>query len=333
MDNSYAVRKILESYPKLTPQEISDRLAYSTFVSMPHRYLYCEVPKAACTTIKTLIHGIEGMPPIQYYLETWQTRRDMFVHARQNIKLPSLLDFDDRTQNLILNSPEFFRFAIVRNPYTRIISAWQSKVLLCEPGFEFVYKQILGSLPGLSNKRLVSFAEFLDFIESSDPGGFNPHWRLQTDHMFYNVLNFSVIGKLEQLGTILSRLQAHIGSSYPLQVPSGNRSPVAAGVTLTAEDASRIYRIYRQDFDNFGYEKSEIPPAKSSHTADSAGNVAAILDEIVERNILISLHIQEHDRLIARARRTPSHVFGAAVRRVRRWMNPSRSQLSHQASK
>jgi hypothetical protein len=266
--------------------------------------------------MKSLIHQLEGLPPIQYNLGALQTRRDMFVHSRPNLSLPSLVDLDDRSQERVLNSPEFFRFAIVRNPYTRIVSAWQSKVLVCEPGFEYICKEILGSLPSPTNKRLVSFPEFLNFIQTSNPNSFNPHWRPQADHLFYNVLNFSAVGKLEQLGTFLSRFQQHLGMQSPFQLPSSNRSPVTVGVALTEEDASRIYDIYRCDFESFGYDRFDIPAPKHVANDSARSDLPAVLDEIVERNIIIGLYARDRANLVAQARWAPRHVWLAVLRRL-----------------
>ncbi len=132
----YAVQHVLHHYPKLDPLRIERELRYSTFVSLERRYMYYEVPKAACSTMKTLLQKIEGLPPIQPFTGlNREVRRDMFIHERGLFKMASLLDFDSKVQEMILNSPEIFRFTIVRNPYTRLSSAWRDKVRLCAPGY------------------------------------------------------------------------------------------------------------------------------------------------------------------------------------------------------
>jgi len=86
----------------------------------------------------------------------------MFIHARPNVPLPSLVDLNNRTQEEVLESPDFLRITVVRNPYTRLISAWTNKILLCEPGVKEEYLQIKGQLPALHKKSLISFPEFVE---------------------------------------------------------------------------------------------------------------------------------------------------------------------------
>src|SRR5205807_1122192 len=126
------------------------RLRQSTFVSLPKRYMYFEVPKAGCTHMKQLLRRVEGAAPINLFTNgDWQTRRDMFVHSRSNLPLPSLVDLDNMAQREVLESPDFFRMTVVRNPYTRLVSAWRNNVLLCERTGRKVYLQVKGRLPDI----------------------------------------------------------------------------------------------------------------------------------------------------------------------------------------
>ena len=46
---SYVVARVLDSYPHLNPAQVEARLAYASFASLEDRFVYVEVPKAACT--------------------------------------------------------------------------------------------------------------------------------------------------------------------------------------------------------------------------------------------------------------------------------------------
>jgi hypothetical protein len=308
---------VLEKYPKVSKEEAKECLAFSTFVSLDRRYMFFEVPKAACTTMKVLIHQLEGAPPLRYFLSGAQSRREMFIHSRPNVPLPSLVDLDDKTQKMVLTSPDVFRFTIVRNPYTRLISAWKSKVVLCEPGFEYVYRDIHGSLPH-SNNDLITFSEFLDYVEKSDPWTYNPHWMLQSDHLFYEAFDFSFVGKMEKLNDALARFQSHIGTIARFDVGTSNSSAFKGDVTLTEDQANRIYKIYRNDFENFGYERTELPRPKNSEHSDMGVNPANTYNEILERNIIIAMLARDRADLMAKVRWTPSGVLGGISRKLRR---------------
>jgi hypothetical protein len=100
---SYAVRLVSELYPHVSPRDIRHRLWYCTFVNFERRYLYYEVPKADCTSMKTLIHSLEDLPPITTFAGSLtEVRREMFIHSRDQFALKSLVDFEDDLQELKL---------------------------------------------------------------------------------------------------------------------------------------------------------------------------------------------------------------------------------------
>src|SRR5262249_55429073 len=150
-------------------------------VNLDRKYLYYEVPKAACTSMKLLIHSLEQLSPVKPFTGfDREVRRDMFIHSRQQFALKSLIDFDDQLQEYILTSADFLRFAIVRNPYTRLRSAWNDKILSCAPGFHYIYFQIKGRLPdGNDPHSFITFAEFVEAISKDDLLDCDSHWRLQ----------------------------------------------------------------------------------------------------------------------------------------------------------
>ena len=83
MKRNYAVDRILDYHPSLTPDVVASRLHNSSFVSLPRRYTYFDVPKAACSTMKHLLRRLEGLGPLKRPADSgWlDTRRDMWVGA------------------------------------------------------------------------------------------------------------------------------------------------------------------------------------------------------------------------------------------------------------
>jgi len=60
MSHPYAVKVILDTYADLKPEAVSQRLRYSSFVSLAKRYMYFQVPQAACTRMKELLRTVEN---------------------------------------------------------------------------------------------------------------------------------------------------------------------------------------------------------------------------------------------------------------------------------
>jgi sulfotransferase famil protein len=337
MTYPYAVKTILDRYSDLKPEEITQRLRYSTFVSIPKRYLYFEVPKAACTKMKTLLRSLEQAPPLKLFAAGLrETRRDMFVHARENVPLPSLLDLHDKTQKEVLESPDFLRFTFVRNPYTRLASSWKNKILLCEPDQQSLYLQIRGHLPELRGKSLIGFEEFVDYIANHcDLRTCDSHWRRQVDHLFFSALNFSYVGKIEQMADGLARFEQHLRLSAPLTNEARNVSHSSA-VVYNQNLAEKVYSLYQADFETLGYDRQswrELEGNRGDTAKKAAVREETFADEVIERNIIILHLYQERDRARDEMRqvfRLQLRVIANAVRAVRNlssgaWSNLKRS--------
>ena len=304
MPYPHAVGAILDRYGYLEPESVISRLRYSTFVNLARRYMYFEVPKAACTEMKQLLRSLEGAPPIKI-IGGPETRRDMFVHVRENVPLPSLMDLDNRTQREVLESPDFYRFTFVRNPYSRLVSTWKSKILSCAPGHD-LYEAIRGHPPELQNKSLVTFREFVEYIGSNcDLRVCNPHWRRQVDHLLFEALSFSCVGTVENIAAGLSRFQQHLGLPEPLLLGRSNTTAPTALPTYNPEMVEKVYMLYRDDFEKLGYDRNgwqASEQARVQTTGSGAVPEEKFYDEIIERNIIITQLFRECERLRARPR-------------------------------
>ncbi len=67
---SYVVRRAAEHCPEVAPETLHRRIGYASYVNLKRRYLYYQVSKAGCTTMKWLLHDIEALPPINYLIGT-----------------------------------------------------------------------------------------------------------------------------------------------------------------------------------------------------------------------------------------------------------------------
>ena len=307
MTYPYVVREILSRYPHIDPSDISKRLRHSSFVDLSKRYLYFEVPKAACTQMKELLRLQHGAPPIQLFVgKLMETRREMFVHARENVPLPSLVDLDDATQKEVLESDSFFRFTIVRNPYTRLVSAWKNKVVPCEPGCERLYLEIKGRLPDMHAKELIAFDEFVGYLQArGDLSEADPHWRCQVDHLFLEALSFSHVGKVEDMAATLARFQQHLGLAEPFMMGRKNVSAPVGLATYNQDLADKVYSLYQEDFERLGYNRDSWRDGQSAipTTPKAVIPEARFYDEIIERNLIISGLYVERERLRADLKR------------------------------
>ena len=293
---AYIVSKIQNAYPNLSESSIIQRVYSSSYVNFQRRYVYFEVPKAACTTIKWLLHDLEHLPPINSLPGSREVRRDMFIHDRGAVNIPSLLDFPDNIQEEILESEAFFRFTVVRNPFTRVESAWKDKVRLCAPKYEYIYLQLRGALPRPSDlDSLITLEEFTEFLMTLDLSEGDPHWRIQSDHLFFPILNFNHIGKVEDLDKTLESFFGHLSIDRP-RAGKMNSTPHQSNYSSTVME--NIYKMYRKDFDNVDYQRI----MKHCTNADIASfDIVrrSYEGEILERNIVLGQVYAELDRTSA----------------------------------
>jgi Sulfotransferase family len=303
----YAVRLIRDQYDDLDidPHDLAWHLRLATFVNVPKRYMYFSVAKAASTEMRHLLRSLEGAPPMKLLGAPGQ-RRDMFVHYRMNMPLPSLVDLDDRTQREVLESPDFFRLTFVRNPYTRLVSAWKGKILVCAPRQD-LYEAIKGHPPEFGPKSLVSFREFVDYIAANCDlrWACDWHWRCQVNQIFFKAVNFSHIGKVERMDEGLRRFQEHLGLATPLSLGRRNAAVRTALPTYDQELADKVYLLYQEDFEKLGYGREAWRDGKQA-TGDmpGAGLVPEekFYDEIIERNLVIAGLYRELERSRAELR-------------------------------
>lgn len=140
--------------------------------------------------------------------------------------------------------PKHFSFTFVRNPYARLISAWTDKVINAAPG---------GGLKAVpSPERLRDFDEFVDWLMDQDPAAINIHFRPQS---LLLPAKIDFIGRTETLAHDLRAVLSRIGLQADRKIPRKNASGPSP---LSMRDVNprtrdRIDRLYRSDFERFGY--------------------------------------------------------------------------------
>ena len=185
------------SKPKLRWRSLEKELPsyyidYGINISLKNRYVYIEVAKAACTTIKVNLQRVE-------YSDTPYDRpeRPSLVHDRWQspFVMPSQLQRDDVLR--MLSDDDWPRFVFVRNPYTRVLSAYLDKIVRGRSQKAAVLKAL-----GRDSEDLyapLTFLEFLQALPKLNATHRDIHFRAQKSCAFAGKVKFHFVGSFEAI--------------------------------------------------------------------------------------------------------------------------------------
>src|SRR5689334_14598047 len=149
---------------------------YFCNISQKYRYFYLATPKVACTTAILTLQKAE--------LEDINVSADPpDVHDREHS--PLLKPMQVGRLSALLESPEYFKFCFVRNPFTRLLSCYLDKIAGEHPVTFFQKSLILRQLGRQLDDMLqfVSFEEFVDAVAAQRLEEMESHWSVQWHHL------------------------------------------------------------------------------------------------------------------------------------------------------
>lgn len=201
-------------------------------------FFYNRIPKAANTTITSILHQSSKFRPA-------------ISRRHSNPKYQFLTPFSmtgRQVENLEQNT---FKFTFVRNPYTRTLSAFLDKVgRKRHQGRRFLAWAETNNQP----QSFLGFCRYLDTRGLFD----DMHWAPQTKILFLAPNQFNFIGKVENIQIDLPHvLNTIFGASELKDVPQLGTTTAASSHVLDAygpEEAAIIQRLYADDFEQLGYD-------------------------------------------------------------------------------
>ncbi|XP_067946700.1 carbohydrate sulfotransferase 11-like [Watersipora subatra] len=168
-----------------------------SLISSYKNLLYCPILKAGSTNILRLLCWLYGPP--------CSTIKNLFPHNM----VPHFLTRANKVA--VNNSPEFlsfFSFALVRNPWKRLVSVYIQKFVETRQGLGFCdIKRRYPSLYSYYRRNRSARMSFKDYIEKCVIGQHriggilaqNGHWRPQYHMCSFCHLDYTFIGKIETM--------------------------------------------------------------------------------------------------------------------------------------
>lgn len=182
------------------------------------------IPKAANSTVVTTLAKIKFGRDIPS------------KEAKKMFRTPSDLNTKE-----VATIPDMFKFAVVRNPYSRILSAYLDKV----------------ERRALRENRETSFREFLYSLKESKLYS-NGHWSPQSSLLLLPYEMFDFIGKVETLDTDLPVIEEKVqglppGEHFKSFLSNATGATEKMSAYYDDETAEMVRVLYHDDFKMFNY--------------------------------------------------------------------------------
>ena len=252
---------------------LSKNKSFGCYRSERYKLLYVATPKVACTSLKWWFASLEGYEQILREIsDSSQPGPDLIIHDNLPKVAPNIAALTPEMVFEALTSDEYFRFAVVRNPYKRIFSAWQSKLLLRESVHiapylksDFLYYPLEG--PEDIAKAFEAFLEHLFLSEA--PSYRDVHWTPQANLLRPHLIHYSKLVQIENPEELSQALMERIGGKVPdpFSGQHSNQSLIPyLPEMVSARSAELIRLLYALDFETFGYSM-EPPEGKETFSS------------------------------------------------------------------
>ncbi len=206
-------------------------------VNRDKAFIYFRIPKAANSTVVTMLYA------------NADTEGYVSKEAKRSFDRASSLSRDEVAEL----TGRFFLFTVVRDPFSRLLSAYLDQVVRGKNG-----KRPVARYYGKDAADPISFPEFCRFL--SDGGvRANPHWYPQVDFIPCGVDKLHFVGRVESLADDLEAIRRRVWPEMKHQVRSWDPHRTDATGKMKdmycPETIAVVREQYREDFEAFGYPR------------------------------------------------------------------------------
>ena len=173
------------------------------------KLLYLPMPKAASSSMVLMLSRLAAKEGLMTATEAALSGRELRHALSRRTSLGRKRYSEARG---LLDDPDFFRFTIVRNPWSRILSAFLDKFVTTEP-MPRIAARVVENIAAREGREPdmeagITFRTFVTWLSAQEDTGLDQHWRSQSDLL--GDLEFDRCFHLETLATDLPQaLAAH----------------------------------------------------------------------------------------------------------------------------
>jgi len=230
-----------------------DTVAYNVYYGGGGQYMYQAIPKCACTTIKTILLELEGLPVDENEWRRHQKDNNLFPGADWMNEQQRDDLFQDRTST--------FKFVIVRDPYTRLVSAYKDKIRM---ETKLRAKHWLNIIRSAAQEQGVplsvepTFEEFVHVVSQQPVEQMDSHWRQQYFEGRFGLIKFNYVGHVEKMNCDLPYILEQLDAPEHLQKRAAEQHNVTGAQmaiwdTVSPEIRQKFMKAFEIDFDTLCY--------------------------------------------------------------------------------
>jgi hypothetical protein len=169
--------------------------------------------------------------------------------------------------------PDYFKFCLVRNPYQRAFSAWQSKWFIQKPLQSGIHAKGVSEFVAIEtvDDLKAMFESFLLQLSSAkEPDLHDVHVAPQAALLEPELLQYDIVANIEDPAPLVQALAGRVGLAFgnPFAGKRTNMSLLSYSSTWISDSAARLIReISARDFAALGYDlvvpESSVEPSST----------------------------------------------------------------------
>lgn len=275
-------RKINNSYSNKATFNMDPARFYNIYVNDEYKFLYCSVPKVACSNWKRALLSLLGVNKTDQIPNT-----DLYDYGgryyntirRMQLSMYTKEEVEYRIKN-------YRKFIFVREPFERLLSAWRNKFTVASNLYfqsrwgSYIIKNYREnpSKESLNKGSDVTYPEFVRFLLSPKTVRdemHNDHWQPYETLCYPCIVDYDYVGKYTTMDNDIAYIAEKLNIQQ-LQFPARNirykHAPTVNYVDqeyakIALSDIHQIYENYKSDFAVFNYQYKTfdkfdpLPPA------------------------------------------------------------------------